>query len=237
MKRIIALGLVLIVCFGCTPQKTQSNKTTVEIQQNSKIKQSKDVTSREKLNFEVIENTNILHFNDENIIASIEVEYFPESDVVKNIEMFKQKDKYYELFNKPFKNTNLNISHNNPKSANEILKLFNIGEYDINDLSQVGTYKTIKISLDGINLYLLKVGTDSYAIFFIEVLNDSIEYQSTIALDSSQEDVIQILGEPNFFTKDRNAFIYTSLNELMQINVLFNNNKIEKLQYLFWDGV
>jgi len=229
--------LVCCVLLSCAQEKETKTVPLVEIQPIDVLEENKVTITTDKPGLQIIERMNILRFNDNNVKATIAVEYYPESDVVKNIEAFEQKDSYYELFSKPFSNRSINISPENPKSISEIFTQFSINGYDMSYFSQVGSYQTVKIPLNGINLYLLKVGSDNYAIFVVEIFKDSSEFISTLPLDSSRESIVELLGEAKFYTEDRNSLIYTSMKELMQINILLKETGIEKIQYVFWDGI
>ncbi len=258
MKKNAVIGLFIILLFSCSQKKAETNKSEEIITSNFVVEQQNDFPSKDSpnsdtenvvveeqvdipskgpINYEEIKRLSLLHFNDENVIARNKVEYYPETDVIKNIENFDQKESFYDYFRKPFSNIELNAYQNNRMKLKELLAQFNIIGYDLSSLNSVNMYTTIKIPRDGINLYLTNVGSDTYRIFVIEIVNDSDEYKSSLSLNSSQEDIIELLGEPNFYTDDNSNFIFSSLNDLHQLNISFENNKIEKLQYIVWEDI
>ena len=185
----------------------------------------------------------LVRFIDNDIIQNVRRIYREESDVIENINEIEPGVNVAEVLDKPFENREICIFSENSQNRLfngivELLNIFNmkitksiIESFNSNDL-----YKTVKISIENLTLYVYREYNNSFKLFLVEY-NDNYPYEPVLKIGSSKEEIINLLGTPSGYSNKRDLFIYDSQKTLRQVNIFFENNIVKHIQLISWGGV
>lgn len=189
-----------------------------------------------------IRNTGIPSSHDSNMKSNINIIYKLESDVILNINEIEHKD-ISDILNRPIINKNIRIpseyDDNNFDSISGLLKEFGIGlKYE--DIERIGNeplYNMIKIETDDLNLYVYRVYEQIYKLFVIEYDGNSLLYDFNIKIGTGKDEINNRLDIPSYYSEEDDIYIYSSFKTLREVNILFDNDKVKKVQLISFGGI
>jgi hypothetical protein len=190
-----------------------------------------------------IKNTDIPSRHDSNMKSNINIIYKPESDVILNIEDVEHKS-INDILNRPIINKNIYIpseyaDDNNFDSIFELLKEFGIclRREDIERINNEPLYNMIKIETDDLNLYVYRIYEQVYKLFVIEYDGNSLLYDYNIKIGTGKDEINNRLDIPSYYSEEDDIYIYSSFKTLRQVNILFDNDKVKKVQLISFGGI
>jgi hypothetical protein len=191
------------------------------------------------IEFNVIE-LNLAHFNNDDMKQNIDIIYYSESDVIKNINEIEPNQKVIEILDKPFEKLEFSIlpNYKAPRlfyGIDELLNIFkiNIPQNIIEEFNNSGSFEHSRIRVDNLNIYVYKE-FNVFKLFYIEYDND-LFYEPRLKTEYSKNDILNLIGNPSAYSDNRNIFIYYELRTLRQINIIFDNNeKVKLVQLISW---
>ena len=148
-----------------------------------------------------------------------------------------------KILDKPFENIEISIfseySHKRVfNGIEELLNIFNknIDKNIIDKFNSSDLYKTIKISIENVSLYVYREYNNTFKLFFVEY-KDNYLYEPKLKIGYSKNDIINLLGEPLAYSTEGDLFIYDSQETLRQINIFFENDVVRYIQLISWGGI
>jgi hypothetical protein len=187
-----------------------------------------------------LERINIARLGDDDMNRNTSIIYRSEGDVIENIDEIKIAD---EILNKPFDTNNISIlSENSNKiflnGIEELMGFFdiNIPENIVKIFNTSEPYKNTRIVIGDLELFVYRVYDNNFKLFSVEYKNNGL-YDPRIKIGYSKEDITKILGDPSAYSDERNMYIYYSNRTLRQINIFFENDKINYVQLISWGGI
>lgn len=247
--RILVVVSSALILIGCSSQKEDSSvhepqpasvevQTTPEVERNDRY----DSFSEGKITIEYGRDiVDVARFNDHDVIAKHKVEYFPETDRIKNLDQLDVTSAVKGLFGKPFLNLNFGIpdptkSESLEPDINSALRAFGIqlSVDSLERLQRAPDYRPIKVATPEIAVYLMRYSDSAYSRWIVELERPSREFESALPFDLSPRELEDRLGEPNFRKEDGSVFIYCSLISMQQLNVTWTEGRVAKLQYIAW---
>ncbi len=242
----MVLATVLMACSPAKEPNTPIHGVVVDTEVSSPKVVALDVTPYEgEVTFEVGRSLiDLVGFNDNDVVAKTKIEYFPETDRVKNITEIEPGVAVARLFDKPFGDLQFRIINSGENGAaytdvQAAVAQFGIflTEPQIAAARAANQFDTVKISTNDISIYLLKVSESLFEIWVIELPADGKVFRSSLPLDLSPQELQTTLGEPNFKKKDESVFVYSFFSSLRQLNILWSEGKISRVQYITWNGI
>jgi len=186
----------------------------------------------------------IARFNDKDMIQTVNIEYFPESDVIKNINEIEPHQTVIDILDKPFEKLKVGRLSEHAQDAygskykiDDVFNLFgvNISPKLINKINLIDSYKEIKIRIEKLNIFLYREYGDDYFKLSVIEYDDNSKYEPKLLIGYDKEYILELLGTPTVFSDDRNIFVYNSRNSLRQINIYFNDdNNANMVQLIAW---
>ena len=205
---------------------------------------SQNFDSAELMNIDFNPGSQVLaRFNDSDMEQGVRRVYRAESDAIENVSEIEPSPKVLEILDKPFENSEIGIlSEYSQKrlfsGIEELLNVFNatttqdiIESFNSND-----SYKTIKMSIENLSLYVYREYNNGFKLFFIEYSKNNF-YEPKLKIGYSKEDIVNLLGNPSAYSDERDLFIYNSQKTLRQMNIYFENNIVKHVQLISWGGV
>ena len=185
----------------------------------------------------------LARFSDSDMEQNVRRVYRTESDVIENVNEMEPSPYILEILDKPFENSAIGIlsEYSQKRVFNgieELLNVFNvtITQNIIEIFSSNDSYKTIKMSIENLTLYVYREYNNEFKLFFIEY-NKNNFFGPKLKIGYSKEDIINLLGSPSAYSNERDLFIYNSQKTLRQINIYFENNIVKHIQLISWGGV
>ena len=239
---------ILFISISCTRQNNTNNfDITLEIN----ISEPQFVEVQQVIDNDIYNNIHTLNipynilkdtrinfatYHNDNIISNAVIEYYTESGVIKNI---NEIDNYniIGILDRPILNWNVEFFRYG-SNINNILNQFgiNLSTDEINDLNSMRLYSPFIISFDVIELYFFRVGREIYRLSVIQYNSNSIVYEFNLKIGTPKIEIIEKFGDPTYYTDDENIFIYPFFGTLRQLNVLFENDIVAKVQIIAYDG-
>ena len=180
---------------------------------------------------------------DSDMRSNVNIIRFPESCRIMNLDEI-ENSKIDVIFNQPILNKNILFPpefSENPYFDNivDLLRMFEIdlSEAYIEKFNSSAEWVTTRIEMENINLFTYRTIGQSQKLFIIEYNNNCSFYDFNIKIGTSKNQIIERFGEPTFYSKDREIFIYSSFRTLRQINIFFRNAEVIKVQIISWGGV
>jgi hypothetical protein len=190
-----------------------------------------------------IEKIDIIRGIDDNMKPNVNIQYKPETDVILNINEI-DNIKIIDVFDRPILNKNIYLpsEYSSNPYFNDITELLNshdifLTEKDMEKISNVQTWRNIKIGTNNITLYFYKVHDQFFKLFVIEYENSNYVYDYNIKIGTEREKIIKRFGKPTYSSDNENIYIYSSLKTSRQINLFFDNDKLIKIQLVSWGGI
>jgi hypothetical protein len=190
-----------------------------------------------------VDSIKIARVIDDDMIKNVIAVYKPESDTIINIDEIEPDQILIDILNKPFENLELCIfsESSNKRVFNGITELFDIfnisvSQNNLDRFNSIGLYKNIKITIENLTLYVYYEGNTYYKLFIVEYNNDYI-YEPKLKTSSTKDDIIKTFGNPSAYSDERNIFIYQSNKTGRQINIFFENDKVNYIQLISWGGI
>lgn len=191
---------------------------------------------------------NIVHFTDKDIIRNVEIIYKQESDAILNSDEIEPNQNVFDIFDKPFENIELSITHEwspvfvgSPKwkfiGIQTLFDFFNvtITENLIKKINAIKEYKPMKIAIENIALYIYREGGIAFKLFVVEY-TDNFPYEPIIKIGNKKNEIINSLGNPFGYSEERNMILYISHRTLRQIAIFFENDVVKKVQIVSFGG-
>lgn len=247
MKQFAVFALVVLL-FSCSPNREvpESGVEKRELERGTQNAISENLSKYDR-DVRVLAGTSLLDLdrsNDKDVIARQQVEYYSETDRIKNIAEIEPSSVVDQLFAKPFVGFSFGIHSDDKRnvlyeSVEAVAAEFGLKleSSDIQVAYNASAYETIKLESQDLSVYLLKLSDSRYDIWVVEIPAKGEHFQSSLPIDSSPEQVERLLGEPNFKKSDGSTFIYNFATSLRQLNLHWNGNVIEKIQYIRWNGI
>ena len=175
-------------------------------------------------------------YHDDNIISNAVIEYYPESGVIRNI---SEIDNYniMGILDRPILNWNVEFFRYG-SNVNNILTQFgiNISTEDLYDLNNMPLYNPFRVSFDVIDLNFFRSISEIHWLSVIQYNSNSDVYEFNLKIGTSKIEILEYFGEPTYYTNDGNIFIYPFFGTLRQLNVIFENDIVTKVQIIAYDG-
>ncbi|GHV34614.1 hypothetical protein AGMMS4952_27010 [Spirochaetia bacterium] len=173
------------------------------------------------------------HYGDDDMVGNVKKIYKPETDTILNIDEIEPKDIVLEIFNKPILNKDIGMPliYDNKEiyyGFKEITTLFNkkIDPIEVIKINDSSPENINKITIDNISFYLF----GSRYLFIMEYFENSSLYNFVLKIGMNKDEIVEMLGEPSYYSDKRNIFIYSSPKTLRQINLHFDNDKLSIVQ-------
>jgi hypothetical protein len=189
-------------------------------------------------------NLNIVRFIDNDIIRNVEIIHRPESCSIVNLDIIEPNQIVLDIINKPFENLELSIFSETStirafNGIQELLKIFgvNLSTEIIEEINIINpNNKIIKISIENIDMYIYREWNILFKLFIVEYSYNN-PYEPKIKIGSSKNEIISLLGTPSGYSEERNMFIYNSFRTYRQIVLFFENDIVNKVQFISWGGI
>jgi hypothetical protein len=233
---------LLLILFAILVSCKQKERENILNDDSSKINEDNlfiNSFSDELINIELdITEIKLAHINDNDMKQS-EIE----NNLIDSLNEAEQNQKIIEILDRPFENLGLTLFSEYSKKRlfngiEELLNIFNIyPSQNINEkFKSFDPYEIIKITIYNMTLYIYKEDDKSYKLFFVEY-NKDILYEPKLKIGYTKDEITLILGNPSAYSNERDIFIYNSNNTLRQINIFFENDKVEYVQLISWGGI
>ncbi|QQO10926.1 hypothetical protein [Breznakiella homolactica] len=258
---IVFLILFWFIGFGCKFNKTGAetrdqniesvNTAEIKVDENKGLIENE--TENTKLcrleNFKIKYNANIdiPGRNDPNMIVNDIIIFKPESDVIVNNSEIEPLPIVNEILDKPAKNITLSMlpEYSRPQqSIDDILSAFNVyvDKEKINEINN--TVNTMKYRFDNLqidfmdnSIYICKGYSENfYYLFLVEYYGNTM-YDFVLKINDEKKNIEDLLGKPTYYSSDGNIYAYQSNKTLRQISVVFNEDKVKKVQLMVYGGI
>jgi len=233
--------MLFVILASCKPKEKEYSQNNEFIEENID-KNEIIINNPNEVLFKIDFNedrTKLAKFRDEDMIQNVTIIYRKESDVIENIDKIEPHQMVNEILDKPFENieSNLLLSYySGNQYFNGIDELLNIFEVSISDELKEKFYsfplwRSIKISIENLNIYVYRDYDTLFKLSIIEY-DKNYFYKPKLKIGYTKNKIIELLGKPSSYSKERDVFVYESFKTLRQINIFFENDNIKFIQLI-----
>lgn len=170
---------------------------------------------------------------DPDIIPNVDIIIIPETCTIQNLQEIDNV-KINDVFNRPILNKDIMLFyHTRGMRSFGINDLLDPLQIILSEEDEERLFHTNKITMEEISLYFH--GSREEDIFFLYVIeyeNNSILFDFNIRIGTSRDEITERFGAPTYFSEDRDTYIYFSFSTFRQMNILFNNDRVAKVQLI-----
>ncbi len=186
----------------------------------------------------------VAHYVDHGVIAKTEIEYWPDTDRVRNLSEVDAGSGVYALFQNPLHDakfefiSELDRDRHSPDASVLLLPFgITLSEDDERRANGLPPFGFFRVDHGNVSITVAKMPLNRFRVAVLEIRNESGPYEATLHLGSSRSDVAERLGTPNFATTDGSIYIYPAFPSLRQLNIYWINNQIDRIELVAFGGV
>jgi len=179
---------------------------------------------------------------EENMVSNVIFEYAPENRGIINIDDI-DNTRIIEVFDRPALNKTIELSsyigEKGPifNNITELLLLFEIilPPEDVEIINNTTFSQELnRIKVESLTIYFTRIlrSSELQRLFIIEYDSNSDIFDWNIKIGSSRDEITKRFGEPSGYSIDRTIYIFESFSTARQINIIFNNDNVVKVQLI-----
>ena len=120
----------------------------------------------------------------------------------------------------------------------DILDVFGISllQEDIEKFNKTRNHGSSRVRLEYMNLYITR-SSDWFRLWMIEYDKPSTIYDFNIEIGTGKDEIISRFGNPARHSEEDDIFVYWAFGTLRSVILLFENNKVVRVQLTASDGI
>lgn len=221
---------------------------TLELNQEEKIAEQIEPQHRHNrfpVSIEFDLEPGFMIFSGRNMILRTEIIYASESCQILN---------YYEVLNvdvndvldRPILNKNIFLPstvRTNYRAffdcIEELLNIFGVSllQADVDKFNETQAWRSSRITLEYMYLYITRTFSGSFRLWMIEYNKPSSLYDFNVKIGTEKSEIISRFGFPIYYSEEGDIFDYWAHGTLRSMIILFENEKVARVQLTASDGI